>query len=63
VAAHTGSGNLMLHAGDLAVALPEKRGMLHATAGVPASWAPLLDAWDWEGDVQDVPRQHGAVVR
>lgn len=63
VAAHTGSGNLMLHAGDLAVALPEKRGMLHATAGVPASWAPLLDGWEWDGNVSDVPREHGAVVR
>lgn len=63
VAAGTGTDTLMLHAGRLSVQLPGGLGTLHAQASVPAGWDTLLDAWPWEGDLSNVPREHAVAVK
>ena len=63
VASGTGTDTLMLHAGRLYVQLPGGRGTLHAQASVPAGWDTLLDAWPWEGDLSNVPREHAVAVK
>ncbi len=62
VAASTGTDTLLLHAGRLEVTHPETGRTMRLTAGVPDAWGPVLDGWDWDGDVTGVPRHDEASI-
>ena len=47
---------LMLHAGHLVVKHPEKDCALSLTARVGEAWEKLLNAWEWDNNLDMVPR-------